>query len=69
MKKHVQLAMYKKPVVNIIGRRNGIEDNLFCVSVDAFDASAYVDYIRKLLNDDNLDYIIVEPAFASSILF
>lgn len=54
------------PRVNIMLRRNGSDKNLVNVECAAFDASAYVDYMRSLLSGE-YDYMIIEPVHPVSL--
>lgn len=54
--------------VNIIGRKNGSDENYFSVSVNIYDLSAFYHALSGL-KSHLFDYFIVEPVFFKDSLF
>lgn len=50
-------------------RKNGCSENLVSCEANLFDVTAYVDLLRELLENDDYDYLIVEPIKFKDSLF
>lgn len=50
-------------------RKNGCSENLVSCEANIFDMTAYVDLLRELLENDDFDYLIVEPIKFKDSLF
>lgn len=50
-------------------RKNGCSENLVSCEANLFDMTAYVDLLRELLENDDYDYLIVEPIKFKDSLF
>lgn len=59
---HAKKALNPPPrSVVIMGRKRGDSRNIVTIVCDLYDMSVYVDMLRKMINQDTFDYLIIEP--------